>query len=192
MALVNGQPPARAFRDIGYVPQRHEFAWDFPISVEQVVLSGRTRQIGWLRSPKRADLAAVGEALELAGLADLSSRTVGQLSGGQRQRVLIARALASRPSVLLLDEPFTGLDVPTQDLLTDLYGTLAGRGVTVVMTTHDLAQAMLHSDRVVLVNGTIVADGHPDELRDLGLWQQVFGLTNESTMFAGLGLAEAC
>lgn len=189
---IDGLPPSKAFRRIGYVPQRHDFAWDFPISVEAVAMSGRTRQIGWLRSPKKADYEAVAEALRLAELSDLATRAIGQLSGGQRQRVLIARALASSPSVLLLDEPFTGLDSPTQDLLTELYLRLKKRGVTILLTTHDLGQAMLHSDRVVLVKKTIVAQGPPDELRDLDLWRGVFDLSATSTMVASLGLEPAC
>lgn len=185
---VDGLAPSKA--SIGYVPQRHEFAWDFPISVEQVVMTGRTRQIGWLRTPRRADYAAVAEALRLAELTDLAGRTVGQLSGGQRQRVLIARALASQPRVLLLDEPFTGLDLPTQELLTTLHLALVSTGVTIVMTTHDLVQAMLHSDRVALVKGTIVAEGRPDELRDTALWGTVFGVRGDS--LTGLDLDVAC
>lgn len=189
---IVGQEPERAYRDIGYVPQRHEFAWDFPVSVTQAVMSGRTRHIGWFRSARRADHAAVARALRLAEISDLAHRTVSQLSGGQRQRVLIARALACDPKVLLLDEPFTGLDVPTQELLTSLYLDLVHEGVTIVMTTHDLAQAMVHSHRIVLVNRTIIADGPPAKLRDLGLWEQVFGLDADAAAFSGMALERAC
>ena len=163
---VAGSAPGKGWRHIGYVPQRHEFAWDFPISVADVVMSGRTRHIGWLRRPGKDDHIAVRDALRIAGMADLANRTVGELSGGQRQRVLIARALATRPSVLLLDEPFTGVDMPTQEMLTELFCRLAADGTTLVMTTHDLAQAMATADRVCLINRTVIADATPEELRD--------------------------
>ncbi|MDN3296507.1 anchored repeat-type ABC transporter ATP-binding subunit [Streptomyces ficellus] len=161
---------------VGYVPQRHEFAWDFPIDVAGVVLSGRTRAIGWLRRPKAHDREAADQALELAGLTDLRRRPIGELSGGQRQRVLVARALAAEPRLLLLDEPFTGVDVPTQDLLNDLFGRLAADGRGLLMTTHDLAAAARTCTRVVLLNRTVVAEGGPELLADPEQMLRAFGL----------------
>ncbi|MDO4412971.1 anchored repeat-type ABC transporter ATP-binding subunit [Cutibacterium sp.] len=187
---VAGEAPGKGWRHIGYVPQRHEFAWDFPISVADVVMSGRTRHIGWLRRPGRDDHIAVRDALRIAGMADLADRTVGELSGGQRQRVLIARALATRPSVLLLDEPFTGVDMPTQEMLTELFCQLAAAGTTLVMTTHDLAQAMATADRVCLINRTIVADSTPQELRDPTMWMKAFGVSENSPLLTMVGAVE--
>ncbi|GAB3400230.1 anchored repeat-type ABC transporter ATP-binding subunit [Schumannella luteola] len=161
---------------LGYVPQRAEFAWDFPISVEDVVMSGRTGRLGLLRRPGTADWRVVRAALERVDLDALRTRTVGELSGGQRQRVLVARALALESSVLLLDEPFTGLDMPTQDLLTALFAELARDGLAVVMSTHDLVSALDASDRVALIDGGIAAVGRPEELRDPALWSRVFGI----------------
>jgi manganese/iron transport system ATP-binding protein len=161
----------------GYVPQRHEFAWDFPISVEQAVLTGRTRAIGLLRRAGRGDRRLVAEALERVNLAGLARRPIGELSGGQRQRVLVARALALTPRVLLLDEPFTGLDVPTRDLLTALLRTLRDEGTAVLMTTHDLAAARELGDRLCLLNRTVIADAPPSELDDPQVWLRAFGLT---------------
>ncbi|MER7661478.1 MULTISPECIES: anchored repeat-type ABC transporter ATP-binding subunit [unclassified Streptomyces] len=174
--LVDGLPPARARHLVGYVPQRHEFAWDFPIDITGAVLSGRTRAIGWLRRPKPADRAAVDEALELVGLSDLRRRPIGELSGGQRQRVLVARALAGDPRLLLLDEPFTGVDAPTQELLNDLFGRLAADGKGLLMTTHDLAAAARTCTRVALLNRTVVAEGGPELLADPGQMLRAFGL----------------
>ncbi|GAB3708614.1 anchored repeat-type ABC transporter ATP-binding subunit [Mariniluteicoccus flavus] len=186
---VEGRTPARASRRLGYVPQRHEFAWDFPISVEAVVMSGRVRHIGWLRQPGVADHRLVRRALARVRLTDLADRTVGQLSGSQRQRVLIARALATDPSILLLDEPFTGVDMPTQELLGELFRALAAEGTTVVMTTHDLADAMASCDRICLVNRRIVADGTPDDVRDPELWMRAFGVSATSPLLASVGAA---
>ncbi len=95
---VEGGTGRRVGRLIGYAPERHQFAWDFPIDIAGAVLTGRTRQMGWLRRPGEADRAAVDEALELTGLTELRRRPVGELSGGQRQRVLVARALAAGPA----------------------------------------------------------------------------------------------
>ncbi|HMR49992.1 MAG TPA: anchored repeat-type ABC transporter ATP-binding subunit [Arachnia sp.] len=191
MLSVAGDPPRRAWRHVGYVPQRHAFAWDFPISVEGAVLSGRTKRIGWLRAAGRDDYRAARDAIDVVGLGELAARPVGELSGGQRQRVLIARALASRPSVLLLDEPFTGVDVPTQDLLTELLRGLVGDGRTVLLTTHDLPQAMSIADTVALVNRRVIAQGSPAELGRPDAWMAAFGVSETSSLLANLGVA-AC
>ncbi|MFD5270318.1 anchored repeat-type ABC transporter ATP-binding subunit [Streptomyces sp. NPDC058335] len=174
--LIDEVPPARARHLIGYVPQRHEFAWDFPIDITGAVLSGRTRSMGWLRRARPADRAAVEEALELVDLSDLRRRPIGELSGGQRQRVLVARALASKPRLLLLDEPFTGVDVPTQELLNELFAHLAADGRALLMTTHDLAAAARTCSRVALLNRTIVAQGGPELLTDPEQMLRAFGL----------------
>jgi manganese/iron transport system ATP-binding protein len=172
---------------IGYVPQRHEFAWDFPISVEKAVMTGRIRQIGWLRRPGRVDQDAVNDALRRVDLTELRTRPVGELSGGQRQRVLVARALALRPEVLLLDEPFTGLDVPTQDLLTSLLKQLATEGRALLVTTHDLPGAGQLATRLCLLNRTVVADGPPEELRDPTVWLRAFGVTESEGLLRSMG-----
>jgi manganese/iron transport system ATP-binding protein len=184
---VAGRPVNPGSASVGYVPQRHEFTWDFPISVEQAVLSGRTGRIGLLRRPGVADWRAVGEALDRVRLADLRRRPVGELSGGQRQRVLVARALALRPEILLLDEPYAGLDMPTQELLGDLFATLA-RDRAVLMATHDLASAVHDCNRLVLLNRTVIAAGEPGELRDRRVWTETFAVGESSHLFTALGL----
>ncbi|MCC5953894.1 MAG: anchored repeat-type ABC transporter ATP-binding subunit [Acidimicrobiia bacterium] len=173
---------------VGYVPQRHEFAWDFPISVADAALSGRVQHIGWFRRAKAADRTAVDVALERVGMADLARRPIGELSGGQRQRVLLARALALDPQVLLLDEPLTGVDVPTAELVTDLLLQLRSEGRAIVMATHDLSAAASACDRLVLLHRRVVADAPPSELRDPAIWLEAFGVPSSDQLLATLGM----
>jgi manganese/iron transport system ATP-binding protein len=161
---------------VGYVPQRHDFAWDFPISVERAVMSGRVRRVGWLRRPGRADWHAVEQALEQVALTHLRRRPIGELSGGQRQRTLVARALAVEPRLLLLDEPLSGVDVPTQEVLGELFRGFREDGGALLMTTHDLPAAAETCTRLCLLNRTLIADAPPDELRDPAPWLRAFGM----------------
>lgn len=169
---VLGTPPRSARSRIGYVPQKHLFQWDFPVTVKEAVMSGRTRELGWFRRPKTADWVKVLSAVERTDLTHLKDRPVGDLSGGQRQRVLLARALATEPSLLLLDEPFTGVDAPTQSTLTTLYRELAGEGVTIVMSTHDMLAARESCSRLCGVRGGLDLDGAADSfsLEQLHAW----------------------
>ncbi|MER7281978.1 anchored repeat-type ABC transporter ATP-binding subunit [Dactylosporangium sp. NPDC000244] len=168
---------------IGYVPQRHEFAWQFPISVADAVMTGLTGRLGLLRRPGESAWRAVADALDRVRLTDLADRPIEQLSGGQRQRILVARALALRPAVLLLDEPFTGLDMPTQELLAELFTDLAREGRSVLMTTHDLAGALYTCDRVALLNRTVVATGTPAVLAaDPAAWMRTFDVSGNSAL----------
>lgn len=176
---------------IGYVPQRHEFAWDYPISVYQCVLNGQAGKRGLLRRATVSDHRAVAEALERVHLTELSDRPIGQLSGGQRQRVLVARALANEPSLLLLDEPFTGMDFPSIELLCEVLEELCTTdGISVLMITHDLPQAVDVCHRIALLNGSIVASGVPAELRDPQPWTDTFGVRSDSPLLRSLGLEQ--
>lgn len=185
---VDGREGADAIRLVcGYVPQRHDVAWSFPISVHDAVLNGRVRRMGWLRRPGKADFAAARAALRRVRMDHLADRPIGELSGGQRQRVLIARALANEPCVLLLDEPFTGLDMPTQEVLTELFVRLAGEGEALLMSTHDLAGAAAACDRLVLLRERVIADGPPDLLREADAWSRTPQVGLDSPLLAGLG-----
>ena len=180
---VEGRQARPGVTPIGYVPQRHEFAWEFPISVADTVMTGLTRQLGLFRRPSRAAWEAVADALDRVRMTHLAGRPIGQLSGGQRQRVLVARALALRPVVLLLDEPFSGLDMPAQELLTELFTDLAREGRAVLMATHDLAGALYSCDRIALLNRTVVATGTPSALAaDPSAWTATFGVDENSAL----------
>ena len=156
---VLGASPRSARGRLGYVPQKHLFHWDFPLSVQDTVMTGRLPTQGWFRRASRQDWRAVFESLERTDLMELRDRPIAQLSGGQRQRVLLARALACSPRLLLLDEPFTGVDAPTQSMLTELYHQLASEGVSIVMSTHDMLAARTSCSRIVGIRSTLALDG---------------------------------
>ncbi|GAA4044675.1 MULTISPECIES: metal ABC transporter ATP-binding protein [Agromyces] len=159
---------------IGFLPQSAEVDPDFPISLAQVVMQGRYRRLGLLRWPGRHDREVVRSVLETVGLAELANRRFGELSGGQRQRGLLARALASEPRLLLLDEPFNGLDQPNREALIDTLTTLKAGGVAVIVSTHDLELARTVCDTALLVNGEQVGCGRVDEVLTLENVQQCF------------------
>jgi len=144
---------------IGYVPQRDEVDWRFPVTVLDVVVMGRVKEIGWLRLPGRKDREAARAALAQVGLAALEGRPIADLSGGQQQRVFIARAMAQSADVLLLDEPFGGVDVEAQSAIFEILDRLRREGVTVIIATHDLQMATTRFDRLLLLNRRLVADG---------------------------------
>ncbi len=146
---------------IAYVPQRSQVDWNFPVTVEDVVMMGRVGQIGLLRRPGKSDWATVRAALERVGAAGLAHHRIGELSGGQQQRVFLARALAQQAELLLLDEPLNGLDIPTQEAIIGILDNLRDDGVTVLLATHDLDMAAERFDRIMLLNRRIIAFESP-------------------------------
>jgi zinc/manganese transport system ATP-binding protein len=159
---------------IGYLPQDDDIDSDFPITLRQVVMMGRYRRLGWFRFPGADDRTAVAEALEVTGLTSRANTRFGALSGGQQQRGLLARALATKPSLLLLDEPFNALDQPNRDALITTLKDLKAQGVGILLTTHDLELAREVCDSVLLVNGVQVAFGPREEVLTLANLQQAF------------------
>ncbi len=149
---------------IAYVVQRSAVDWTFPLTVYDVVMMGRTREIGLFKRAGRKDHDYVKQCLDLVGIGDLADRRINELSGGQQQRMFIARALAQEAALMLMDEPFNGLDMTTQRGLLSLIADLGKRGVTIMVATHDLNIAAEHFDRVMLLNHRLVGIGKPDEL----------------------------
>jgi manganese/iron transport system ATP-binding protein len=156
-----GMPVRDALRQnlVAYVPQAEEVDWSFPVLVEDVVMMGRYGHMGFLRRPSATDRAKVDEALSRVGLADLRHRQIGELSGGQKKRVFLARALAQEGRIILLDEPFTGVDVKTEEQIITLLRTLRDEGHVMLVSTHNLGSVPDFCDRTVLVKGTVLAYG---------------------------------
>ncbi len=156
---VLGAQPRAVLGRIGYLPQSDELDPEFPVSLAQVVMMGRYRALGLARWPGKSDRQAVAEALEKVGLADQGGRRFGDLSGGQQQRGILARALTGQPQILLLDEPFNGLDRTNREALLATLKGLREEGVTVVTSTHDLELAREACTHVMLLNRHVVAFG---------------------------------
>jgi ABC-type Mn2+/Zn2+ transport system ATPase subunit len=172
---VLGAPAGRESRRVAYVPQAELVDWGFPVTVEDVVMMGRFPRLGPIRRPGSDDRRAVHEALAQVGMATHLRTQIGRLSGGQRRRVFLARALAAEPDVFLLDEPVTGIDPATQELLMDLLEAEADRGKTIVATTHDLATAAQRFEQVLAVNRTVVAYGPAKILLDADVLAAAYG-----------------
>jgi len=160
---------------IAYVPQRSQVDWRFPVTVADVVMMGRISKLGLMRWPKARDWELVRSALEVVGLASLEQRQISELSGGQQQRMFIARALAQEAELMLMDEPFTGLDFPSQEDILHIIDLLHERGVTILASTHDLNLAGDHFDRVLLLNRRLVGFGDPKQVFLPELLLQAYG-----------------
>lgn len=159
--LVLGVPAKQALRQniIAYVPQAEEVDWSFPVLVEDVVMMGRYGHMGFLRRPSQIDRDAVTTALERVNMTEFRLRQIGELSGGQRKRVFLARALAQDGKVILLDEPFTGVDVQTEDAIIKLLREMRDEGRVMLVSTHNLGSVPEFCDRTVLVKETVLAYG---------------------------------
>ena len=148
---------------MAYVPQSDEVDWNFPVSVFEVVMMGRYGYMNLLRIPSQKDRRLVMESLERVGMVSFRDRQIGELSGGQKKRVFLARALAQEGRVILLDEPFTGVDVKTEKQIIDLLMQLRAEGHTILVSTHDLSSISTFCDRTILLNKTILASGKTED-----------------------------
>lgn len=176
---INDKPVAKALKEnrIAYVPQTEDIDWDFPILVFDVVMMGRYGKMSFLRIPSKDDKKHVHAALERVKLTSLANRQIGELSGGQKKRVFLARALAQQSQIILLDEPFTGVDVQTENAIIDLLKLLRDDGHLILVSTHNLGSVPTFCDQVVLINQTVLAAG-PTET--------TFTQTNLEKTFGGI------
>jgi ABC-type Mn2+/Zn2+ transport system ATPase subunit len=173
--LIHGMPLGSHHDCVAYVPQREDVEWRFPVSVEDVVMMGRFRRLGWLKRPSQVDRTVVTNSLEQMGIASLAKRSIGNLSGGQQQRAFLARALAQEPHILLMDEPFTGVDIATQEATLELLTRLKTQQVTIMISTHDLSLAARHFDLVLLLHRRVVAFGTPTQVLTAQTLSEAFG-----------------
>ncbi len=164
--LINGLPIRRVQKSslVAYVPQSEEVDWNFPVNVHDVVMMGRYGYMNLLRIPRSPDKRAVREGLERVEMWQFRDRQIGELSGGQKKRTFFARALAQQGKVLLLDEPFAGVDIKTERMMIDLLIELRQAGHTILTSTHDLASITTFCDQVVLINRSILVYGDTSEV----------------------------
>lgn len=174
---IDGGPVGDAVRAnrIAYVPQSEEIDWTFPVLVDDVVMMGRYGRMGLMRRPSRADRAAVSDALDRVDMTEFRRRQIGELSGGQRKRVFLARALAQEAEIVLLDEPFTGVDVRTEQAIVALMQELRAQGRLLVVSTHNLGSVPEYCDHVVLINRRLVAAGPTAQTFTQGNLEAAFG-----------------
>ena len=176
---INGESLTNAQKDqtIAYVPQNEGIDINFPVNVWDVVMMGRYGSMNIFRSPRESDIQAVKNAIERVELIDFASTPIGHLSGGQRKRTFLARAIAQRASVLLLDEPFSGVDIRTEKLISELFIDFKKEGKTILLSTHDMIHVREICDLVLLINKTVVAYGDTSE---------VFTPENITSTFGGM------
>ncbi len=161
---IYGEDCHSSHSNVGYVPQQSAIDWSFPASVFDVVMMGRSRHIGWFRWPGKNDKDIVRDILEHLSLSDLANRQISELSGGQRQRVFIARALAQDTRIMVLDEPFTGVDQTAEQEIIDTLDILTKHNITILLSTHHMQNAALHFDKVLILRREILAYGPPNEV----------------------------
>lgn len=176
--LIDGDSPAQARKSgvIGYVPQSEDVDWAFPLSVRDIVMMGRYGRQGWTRRPSRADQHAVDEALDRVELTDLAARQVGALSGGQRKRAFVARGIAQGATIMLLDEPFAGVDKRSEATISTLLRSLSAEGRTILISTHDLHALTGLCDEAILLMKKVLLQGHPSEVLKPDNLALAFGL----------------
>ena len=172
-----GKPAAQSLKQnaVAYVPQSEDVDWNFPVLVEDVVMMGRYGHMNMLRIARSEDRAKVDAALERVGMSDYRKRQIGELSGGQKKRVFLARALAQEGRIILLDEPFTGVDVRTEEAIIALLKSLRDEGRIMLVSTHNLGSVPRFCDRAILINKTVLASGRTADVFTQANLEKAFG-----------------
>lgn len=171
---VFGQPIDRDRHRVAYVPQTESVDWDFPVTAGEIVMMGRYPKLGILRRPGPEDRGIVGECLETVRMTEYVNRHIRQLSGGQQQRIFLARALAQQADVLLLDEPFVGVDARTEATILELMNTLSDQGKTLIVVIHNLGM-LRRFDKIMMLNRSLIAFGPTAEIATDENLRQTYG-----------------
>jgi ABC-type Mn2+/Zn2+ transport system ATPase subunit len=187
---IHGQPLGEHRDCVAYVPQREEVDWRFPVTVTDVIMMGRFGRQGWLGRAGPADREAVALSLQQMGITHLAQQAIGDLSGGQQQRVFLARALAQQPHILLMDEPFTGVDATTQETTLQLLEALKAHQVTALVSTHDLGLAAQRFEYTLMLNRRLVAFGPSAQVFTAQTMQQAF--TGQVLFVDGVAVVDQC
>jgi manganese/iron transport system ATP-binding protein/manganese/zinc/iron transport system ATP- binding protein len=171
---INGLNVQRTKGRVAYVPQRGAVDWDFPVTVREVALMGRYQEIPWYSSPAKDDYEITEEALRMVRMQDFAGRQIGELSGGQQQRVFLARALAQGSDILLLDEPFAGVDAATERAILEVLERAKKAGKTLVVVHHDLSTAAEYFDKLILIKQRMYAYGTPEQVLNEELLSKIY------------------
>jgi manganese/iron transport system ATP-binding protein len=188
--LIHGLPLGHHLDCLAYVPQRDEINWRFPATVKDVVLMGRFGKKRWLKKLDKNDIDVAMRSIDKLGIFPILDASLSDLSGGQQQRVFLARALAQEPHILLLDEPFNGVDLTTQEKVIEILEHLRGKCVTTIVATHDLNLAAEKFDFVILLNHRLIAAGPPGQVMRKEIIRQAFG--SSALDIGGLVVVDQC
>lgn len=184
---IFGQPFSKVRHRVGFMTQTAEVDWDFPATVRSVVAMGRYGKLEWWKRASQADRAIVDAALEQCGISELAGRQICQLSGGQQQRTFLARLLAQETELMLLDEPFAGVDAASQTAISELLTRMRDSGRTVVIVSHDLASIAGLADHVVVMRaGEVYVEGNPEHCLTPHVLHEVYGISLASLPGHGL------
>ena len=172
---IYGEDCHSSHSNVGYVPQQSAIDWSFPVSVFDVVMMGRSRHIGWFRWPGKDDKEIVRDILKHLSLYSLEDRQISELSGGQRRRVFIARALAQDTRIMVLDEPFSGVDQTSEKEIIETLDILTNHGITLLLSTHHMENAALHFDKILILKRAVLAYGAPAKVMTPDNLTKAFG-----------------